>query len=184
MPDLGVYDLTFLTGLLGPVRSVMAMANVVTPKRIIQGKGEIAVSAEDNAMVLMDHGEGCLSHVQCGFNYFVPNDDGSPPKDGHTLTVTGTDGQMGLVGHGWGPRGVDLGTLKQPSWQRHATDADGYSWQMGASALARALVDGEKPLFTAEHAVHVVELIAAARESQKTGQRIELESSFPWPIVS
>src|SRR5438105_4757923 len=70
MPDLGVYNLTTLTGLLGPARSVVALTSVITPTRTIRGKGPIQVTEEDNAMVLLDHGKGILSHVQCGFNYF------------------------------------------------------------------------------------------------------------------
>ena len=31
MPDLGVYNLTTLTGLLGPARHVTAMLSIVTP---------------------------------------------------------------------------------------------------------------------------------------------------------
>lgn len=73
LPDLAVYNLTTLTGLLGPAQSVVAMTSVVTPTRQITGKGEIAVTAEDNAMILMDHGNGVLSHVQSGFNYFTPH---------------------------------------------------------------------------------------------------------------
>src|SRR3954452_3414335 len=53
MPDLGVYNLTTLTGLLGPAQAVTAMTSVVTPVRRIQKKGQIKVAAEDNAMVLM-----------------------------------------------------------------------------------------------------------------------------------
>jgi predicted dehydrogenase len=70
--DLGVDNIATLTGLLGPARSVMAMTSIVTEKRGIIGKGTVKVEAEDNAMVLMYHGNGTLSHVQCGFNYFDP----------------------------------------------------------------------------------------------------------------
>ena len=81
MPDLGVYNITSLTGLLGPARSVVAMVSIVTPTRQIDNKGEIKVTEEDNAMLVLDHGNGVLSHVQCGFNYFNPNGhDGSDEK--------------------------------------------------------------------------------------------------------
>src|SRR5207302_10611126 len=73
MPDLGVYNLTTLTGLLGPVKSVAAMVSIVTPERTVTNKGRIQVTEEDNAMVLMDHGNGVISHMQSGFNYFNPH---------------------------------------------------------------------------------------------------------------
>ncbi len=72
MPDLGVYNIATLTGLLGPAKTVMAMTSIVTPERTVDNKGKIKVEAEDNAMLLMDHGNGVISHVQCGFNYFDP----------------------------------------------------------------------------------------------------------------
>src|SRR5262249_38202006 len=52
LPALAVYNLTTLTGVLGPAKAVTAMTSVVTPTRKIRGKGEIKVVAEDNAMVL------------------------------------------------------------------------------------------------------------------------------------
>ncbi|MEY4931268.1 MAG: hypothetical protein RI909_1992, partial [Bacteroidota bacterium] len=72
LPDLGVYNIATLTGLLGPAKSVMAMTSIVTPERTVDDKGKIKVVAEDNAMVLMEHANGIISHVQCGFNYFDP----------------------------------------------------------------------------------------------------------------
>jgi predicted dehydrogenase len=58
MPDLGVYNLTSLTGLLGPAKSVIAMTSVLQPQREIAGKGKVQVVAEDNAMVLLEHAGG------------------------------------------------------------------------------------------------------------------------------
>jgi predicted dehydrogenase len=184
MPDLGVYNLTSLTGLLGPARAVTAMVSIVTPSRDIVDKGEIEVTEEDNAMVLLDHGSGVLSHMQCGFNFFNPHGHEGQKENRHTLSIFGTQGMMGLVGYDWEPLGVDLSTADSPNEERHATDARGYVWQQGASLVADCLTTGKEPLFTAEHALHVVEIIVAARESQRTGRRIELRSTFKWPVVT
>ena len=40
MPDLAVYNLTTLTGLLGPAKYVSAMLSVVTPERTVRDKGQ------------------------------------------------------------------------------------------------------------------------------------------------
>ncbi|MFO0845755.1 MAG: hypothetical protein U0797_25780 [Gemmataceae bacterium] len=103
-PDLAVYNLTTLTGLLGPAKSVVAMLGVVTLTRKIHKKGEIKVIAEDNAMVLMDHGGGLISHVQSGFNYFNPHGHDGRKEQRHTVSIVGTTGYMGLVGYDWEPR--------------------------------------------------------------------------------
>ena len=73
MPDLAVYNMASLTGLLGPAKSIVAMLNIITPTRKVDNRpNEVKVEAEDNSMVLMEHVSGALSHVQSGFNYFDP----------------------------------------------------------------------------------------------------------------
>src|SRR4029079_15626449 len=114
LPDLGVYNLTSLTGLLGPVKSVTAMVNIVTPERDIVERGRIKVTEEDNAMVLMDHGNGVISHVQSGFNYFNPHGHDGKSENRHTISIVGSHGFMGLVGYDWAPLGVDLATKDAP----------------------------------------------------------------------
>jgi predicted dehydrogenase len=183
MPDLGVYNLASLTGLLGPARYVTAMTSIVTPTRMTDNKGEIKVEAEDNAMVVMDHGNNILSHVQCGFNYFDPYGHTGTGQQNHTISVWGTKGNLGLVGYDWAPFGVDLATLDNQEPVRYATDTGTYVWQEGASLIAEAMATGKEPLVTGEHALHVLEIIEAARKSGETGERIKLQSEFKWPVV-
>ena len=183
MPDLAVYNLTSLTGLLGPARHVTAMLSIVTPEREITGKGRIKVTEEDNAMLLMDHGGGVISHVQSGFNYFNPHGHDGHNEQRHTIQITGSQGYMGLVGYDWEPLGVELATHDKPRLERHATDAQGYIWQQGAALAAECLATGKELLVTPEQALHVLEIITAARASSATGRRIALKSTFPWPVV-
>jgi len=184
MPDLGVYNLTSLTGLLGPAKHVAALVNIVTPERVVGDKGRITVTEEDNAMLLLDHGDGVLSHVQSGFNYFNPHGHDGNRETRHTLTVVGSHGFMGLVGYDWGPLGVDLATKDSPKLERHATDAQGYRWEQGASLAAECLATGKELLVTPEHALHVLEIIVAARESSATGRRVAVDSGFKWPVIA
>jgi predicted dehydrogenase len=183
LPDLGVYNLTSLTGLLGPARAVTAMTSIVTPTRDIENKGTIKVTEEDNAMVLIDHGNGVLSHVQSGFNYFNPHGHEGGKETRHTISIVGSRGSLGLVGYDWEPLGVDLATADKPESKRESTDRSDYVWQQGASLVAECLATGKEPLFTPEHALHVLEIIVAARDSQRTGRRIDMQSTFKWPII-
>jgi hypothetical protein len=91
---------------------------------------------------------------------------------------------MGMVGYDSEPSGVDLATAAKPVFDRHATESGGYKWQQGASLVAECLATGKELLFTPEHALHIVEIIVAARESQQSGRRIGLRSAFRWPIVA
>lgn len=183
LPDLGVYNLATLTGLLGPAKSVVAMTSIVTPERVVDNKGKIKVEAEDNAMILMDHGNGVLSHVQSGFNYFDPYGHEGKGQERPTISIWGTKGNMALVGYDWAPFGVDLATTTDEKGTRYVPDAGSYVWQQGASVIAESIATGKEPYITAEHALHVLEVIEAARESQASGKRIELESVFKWPVV-
>lgn len=184
LPDLAVYNLTTLTGLLGPAKSVVAMTSVITPTRTISGRGEVKVVAEDNAMVLLDHGDGLISHVQSGFNYFNPHGHDGSKEQRHTLTIVGTTGSLGLVGYDWEPLGVDLVTANDPAVTRSATEKGDFVWPMGATLAAESLATEKPLLINPEHALHVLEVIQAARESQDSGRRIHLRSSFSRPIVS
>lgn len=183
LPDLGVYNIATLTGLLGPAKSVVAMTSIVTKERTVDNKGKIKVEAEDNAMLILDHGNGTLSHIQCGFNYFDPYGHEGKGQEKHTITILGTHGNMGLVGYDWAPFGVDLATHEHEKTERFVADPQKYVWQEGASVVAEALAQNIEPRIAAAHALHVLEIIEAARASGQTGKRIELRSTFQWPMV-
>lgn len=167
MPDLAVYNLASLSGLLGPVKSVTAMLNIVTPTRKVDNRPNIIkVEAEDNAMILMEHASGTLSHVQSGFNYFDPYGHGGKGQDKPTISMWGTEGNMHLIGYDWAPFGVDMATREHDERTiRYVEDAGTYVWQEGASVIAESLVTGNEPLIAAEHSLHVLEIIEAARKS-------------------
>jgi predicted dehydrogenase len=183
LPDLGVYNLATLTGLLGPAKSVIAMTGIITPERTVDNKGKIKVEAEDNAMVVMDHGHGTLSHVQCGFNYFDPYGHEGKGQEKPTITIWGTKGNMGLVGYDWAPFGVDLAESFTEPPKRYVADPGPYVWQQGASVISEALATNMEPRIAAEHALHVLEIIEAARASAAGGKKITLQSTFKWPMV-
>jgi predicted dehydrogenase len=183
MPDLGVYNMATLTGLLGPAKSVMAMTSIVNPERTVDDKGKIKVEAEDNAHVLLEHDKGIISHVMCGFNYFDPHGHEAGAQSLHSIQIFGNFGNMRLIGYDWETNGVILDT----SWTEPpiltATDKGGYEWQEGARVVGESLIKGIEPSINVEHALHVLEIIEAARKSSATGKKIKLSSTFKWPMV-
>lgn len=183
LPDLGVYNIATLTGLLGPAKAVTGMTSIVTHERNVDDKGKIEVKAEDNAMLLMDHGNGIISHVMSGFNYFDPYGHEGKGQEKPSILIYGSEGNMSLVGYDWAPWGVDMVTKDHEKPERFLPDPGTYVWQEGASKICEAMVNGSEPLINAEHALHVLEIIEATRESQKSGKRIPLKSKFKWPVV-
>ncbi|HEU4902999.1 MAG TPA: Gfo/Idh/MocA family oxidoreductase [Flavisolibacter sp.] len=183
MPDLGVYNMATLTGLLGPAKSVMAMTSIVTKERTVDDKGKINVEAEDNAQVLMEHANGVISHVMCGFNYFDPFGHEAANQTLHSIQIYGDKGNLRLIGYDWEPKGVVLDSSWTEPPVMHQKDAEGYQWQEGATKVGEALVKQIEPRINAEHALHVLEVIEAARKSSATGMKIALTSTFKWPMV-
>lgn len=183
MPDLGVYNMATLTGLLGPAKSVMAMLSIVNPERMIDEKGKIKVEEEDNAHVLMDHGNGIISHVMCGFNYFDPHGHEAKGQQLHSIQIFGDKGNMRLIGYDWETNGVILDDSWERPGQLHEKETGGYMWQEGATKVAESMVHKTEPLINVEHALHVLEIIEAARKSSASGMRVPLISTFKWPVV-
>lgn len=183
MPDLGVYNMATLTGLLGPAKTVMAMTSIVNPERTVDDKGKIKVQAEDNAQILLEHANNVISHVMCGFNYFDPHGHDAKGQTLHSIQIYGDYGNMRLIGYDWEPKGVYLDTSWTEPAKLYATDAEGYEWQEGATKVGESLIKGIDPLIATEHALHVLEIIEAARSSSANGKRVTLQSTFKWPMV-
>lgn len=183
MPDLGVYNMATLTGLLGPAKSVMAMLSIVKPERTVDDKGTIKVEAEDNAHVLLEHDKGVISHVMCGFNFFDPHGHEAGNQSLHSIQIYGDKGNLRLIGYDWETNGVILDNSWDEAPKLMSTDQGGYMWQEGATKTGEAIVNHTEPLINVEHALHVLEIIEAARKSSASGMKIKLKSKFKWPIV-
>jgi predicted dehydrogenase len=186
--DLGVYNITTLTGILGPAKRVCGMSSILHPNLTLTNhEGEkftVKVEADENAMLLMDHGKGMFSQIMTGFSLFdraKPHD--AMEKDKTTIEIFGDSGVMNLVGYDWGPAGVDMATEEDPQMKRYCTDAQGFVWQQGASYVAKRLLTGERSLVTAEHALHCLEIMIACRESSRTGKYVDIKTTFDWPVI-
>lgn len=167
--DLGVYCLTSLTGLLGPVRRVMAMTGVAVPEREINGR-KIQVEAEDNAQVLLDFGDSAYGVVTSGFTlqqYRNP-----------ALEIYGTTGTIQMLGDDWDPDGYELWQNSAGAWQLFKETAPDWSWTDGLNHLVGCIRDGSRPLVTPEHALHVLEIMLKARQSSREERALALETTF------
>ena len=183
MPDLGVYNIATLTGLLGPAKSVMAMTSIVNPERTVDDKGLIKVEAEDNAHILLEHDKGVISHIMCGFNYFDPHGHEAKGQELHSIQVYGDKANMRLIGYDWETNGVYLDDSWDEPGRLYEQETGGYMWQEGATRVGESLITLVEPRIHVEHALHVLEIIEASRASSSTGRKIPLKSRFPWPMV-
>lgn len=177
--DLGVYNVTTLTGLLGPAHSVVAMAGSALDHRVIDGK-KVKVEADDNTALILDHGNTVYSVIQTGHVYAVQREE-------WTIQVIGTGGAMTMGGYDWDPRDVTVyvgdPTKKIGTWEVQCNEKNDYAWQGGATYIAECLAKDEKPMLSGEHALHVLEVMLATLQSAETGRRVQIDSTFPWPMI-
>jgi predicted dehydrogenase len=170
--DLGVYNVTALTGLLGPAKRVMAMTGTARPERVVDGE-LMQVQAEDTAQVLIDFGNAVFAVVTTGFTmqrYRTP-----------AIEIYGSEGTIQMLGDDWEPNGYELWQNRVGAWQLFdETDPD-WPWTDGLRHLVECIQQGTRPLITPEHGYHVTEIMLKALESGRDGQAHLIESTFTPP---
>jgi predicted dehydrogenase len=170
--DLAPYNLTSLTGLLGPVRRVAAMTGVAIPERVLEGR-TVPVTVEDNAHLLLDFGESCLAVVTAAFTmqqYRTP-----------ALELYGAQGVVQMLGDDWDPEGYEMWLNSAGAWLVYKESDPGWLWTAGLRHMVECIRAGVAPLLNPAQAYHVLEVMLKAREAGRTGKAQEIESVFPVP---
>ena len=170
--DLGVYNVTSLTGLLGPAKRVMAMASAAIPERVVDGE-PMRVEAEDNAHVLIDWGEGVYAVVTTGFTI--------QQYDVYGVELYGSEGTIYMHDEDWAPDGYRMWQNSAGCWQVFKETNPGWRWTDGLRHMVESIQQGQRPSITPEHAVHALEIMLKAQESGRDGQAKLLESTFTPP---
>lgn len=178
--DMGVYALHALTGILGPAKRVTAFSGISVPEVIVRSgevKGKkIKVEIDDNTQILLDFGENTFAYVNATFCmkaskgpstsfYGSEGTIVTPSRDGHGKDIevyTEKDEVVGI--RGW----ITPLEAKKPNW----TLANGVIY------LADCIREDKKPIISAEHARHVIEIMVMARESAESGQTQKLTTTF------
>jgi len=170
--DMGVYPLHVLTGLLGPVSSVAAMASRAMQSFVVAGgpfRGKtVPVEAEDTWQVIARLG-GCIASVEANFSTV-----GSAAADCELR------GERAAVAFSLFDVSAPISLL--PAGQSDWTEipvaherAAGPDHLLGIRELLDCLAEGRAPVPSARHAIHVLEVIEAARESARTGRTVTIE---------
>lgn len=170
--DLGVYNLTTLTGWLGPVRQVMAMTGTAIAQRTIDGR-TIDVEVEDNAQVLLDFGNQCFASLFCGFTI--------QQYRGPGLEIYGTEGTIHLLGDDWDPDGFEIWRNSAGCWQLFKETHPLWPWTDGLRHLVEAMRAGTVPEINPRHALHVLEVMLQIQASGRERRVMPVESTFKPP---
>jgi predicted dehydrogenase len=176
--DMAVYPLHALTGLLGPVRRVAALA-ARTRDAFTIGDGpfsgrEVRVEVDDSWELVVELEGGCLASVEA--NNAV--DEALAPE----LELRGERGVLGLslldVAQ---PLQLLAGGERRDEPVEHARPGGGPDHVLGIEHLADCVAHGMQPVAGIEHARHVIEVIEAARRSSADHVAVAVSSSFPRP---
>ncbi|MGH2345283.1 MAG: Gfo/Idh/MocA family protein [Chloroflexota bacterium] len=170
--DVGVYNVTTLTGLLGPAKRVTALAGVAIPERTVEGR-KMSVEAVDNAHVLLDFGRGVYAVITTGFTiqqYRCP-----------AVEIYGSEGTIQMLGDDWAPRGYELWENSKGCWQLFDETAPAWAWTDGLRHLVECIQSGAEPIIRPEHAYHVLEIMLKAEQAGKDGRARDIQSTFTPP---
>ena len=174
--DVGVYPITLLTGLFGPVRRVVADHRRVLVERRTSAGQAFTVEAPDYVVASLELASGPM--VRLTANFYVAD----PAR------------QRGVELHG------DAGSLWISNWFQFGGNVE-YSptgapyapvpllrepeavmpWAAGVEELALAVLDGRRPRVSGEHAAHVVDVLETILRAGDTGRALSVSSTFVPP---
>lgn len=167
--DLGVYNITTLTGLLGPVKNLVAKSSLSKSHRIINGK-KIKAKTNDNFQILLEFNSGCIGVVTTGFTmqqYNCP-----------AVELYGAEGTIQMLGDDWEPKGYEIWRNSRSSWEYYKTPYANWPWASGFTHLIECLLKKKKPLIRLDHAYHVNEIMIKIYESSKKNSQVTIKSDF------
>lgn len=173
--DVGVYPLTIVTAMFGPVRRVTAYATMIEPERTRKDGGRFTLETPDFWVAVCDHESGVVTRLTATF--WVR------PGKQRGLELHGSEASLWMPT--WGEsnsrllrttNGEDYETvpLLRPAYA-------GFDWSLALVDLAEAIRDGRPHRMGAEHAAHVVDVLNAADRSQRDGGAVAVGSSFDTP---
>jgi len=159
--DLGVYALTTLTGLLGPVASVFSLASAVEAG----GRGQ-------GLQLSLRFASGCVGTVTTGFGLRKFRTSG--------IEIYGSAGTLQFVGQDWDPKGLQLWRADTACWQLFEQEAT-WPWTDGVRDFCASIIEGTAGDLSLDHALHVLDIIDQALASLDGGLPMPVASRFALP---
>ena len=172
MFDLGVYNLTTLTGLMGPVYRVAAMSGIAVPQRVVDGR-VIDADVDDNFQVALDFGAGVFAALTTGFTIQQLR---TP-----AVELYGSTGTVQMLGADWQPAGYEVWQNDIGAWTSYPESAPDWDYADGLGHLVAAIRAGVAPELPPELALHVLEIMLLAIEAGRDGRTRALTTTFAHP---
>ena len=193
MYDMAVYALHRITAIFGPVQKVTGMSGIGLPQRTFKGE-VIDVDMDDNTHLLLDFGGGVFCFLYGSNSASGPTRPFAQPFiSGSVGSLTANRGELDI----WG-RDV-IGKPGSESGHRTEQVDPRIPWVFGVHKelperhvyadimhMVDCALKGKKPVVSAEHARHVIEIIELGYLAAETGQTQTLTTSFEvkdWELV-
>lgn len=180
MFDVGVYPLTIVTAFLGPVRQVRAWAWNLMPERTTVDGTPFRIGSPDHILAALDLEDGTT--VRLTTSFYV----GRPARYPGSIEFHGDVGSLFLESFQVFNAAVEVGD-HAGSFEPVPYVRDPYpgtAWGRGLAEMASAIVDGRPHRATGEQAAHVVDVLAAARDSIRgEGRSVAVTSTFAAPAA-
>jgi predicted dehydrogenase len=168
--DLGVYSLTAIIDLVGPVRRVAAVSGIAVPERVVDGE-PMRPTLDDNLQVALDFDAGTLGVLTTGFTMASLR---TP-----AFELFGSEGTVQMLGADWEPAGFDLWRNDVGAWELYPETDPGWNYAAGLRHLVEHLVLGAPLAVSPELALHVLEVMLLAMEAGRDGITRMVTSTVP-----
>ncbi|MDA1258206.1 MAG: Gfo/Idh/MocA family oxidoreductase [Chloroflexi bacterium] len=183
MSSMAGYGLVRLTGLLGGVKSLSAMATTSMPERVMRdgpARGTtVAATVPDNNVIVFDMGNNTLGTMDTG--YVVMS------TEAPCMSLFGSEGTIEVYG---GDQVLRI-RLYKDDWE---TDIAGWQdveirgldsrWALHPAtllSLADAVLDGKPLLNGPRQLAHVIEFMEKVALSAESGQRVYMTTDYTPP---
>jgi predicted dehydrogenase len=174
--DVGVYPLTVMTAILGPVARVSAFGKVVYPDRVTKDGKPFHITTPDWMCGYLEFQSGPIARLTSSF-YVGPTKQVGIEFHGDRAT-------MHLqTAHDFHSK-VEVRDFAADQWVEQPLVKEPYKgteWARGLTELHDALRTGRKQRATGEQAAHVVEVIAGMHAAARGNRPVEIASRFDLP---
>ena len=175
--DVGVYPLTFLTGVFGPVRKVTSYATTLKADRVTLSGDAFELGGPDFTVCMLEHASNVLTRLTA--NFYVTHSS----KQGG-VEIHGDERSLFLSSWLWPSGTVEVAGFNAPYKRvplENSFVGEEMQWGTGVKNLVGHMLDGTPHLGTGAHAAHVVEVLEAAYASVARGEAVAVTSNFDLP---
>ena len=183
MLDVGVYPLNVLTSILGPVKEVRGLGEITLPEReILSGPSEgekYEVTTPDIVFGLLRFESGPICRLSATFSPWMSKETG--------LEIHGSKGSLAMnscVGFNTPIELSEYPVREWKEWPAVREPFPGVDWARGPLDTAEAIQEGRPSRVSGEHANHILDVCLSILDAAKSGQTVQVQSSFtpPEPI--